>query len=331
MLRKKGKVHKQEKRRGINLITLLLLLLFITTFNYSNSQTENKSYIDKIEEKIFHQSYSSEPKDERLSRIENFLFGRSFPAESTESRVNKISSAVNPEEEKEDRIILEADPIDKLIPEKIKTIDTTPSISNEGVIGLIDQIETKMFSMTFNDYPFQARISALEDRILSREEVIVNRSKALLDRVIILLERTGLEVPKYENLDYLGNTQPQVQAPTYHQDTRSPQVQPQAPNYQHTPPQPQHQETSVTYSIDPNTGFLINQLTGDIVRDLDGNKIMVMPAPPIPQYTYPSNNVLPQQFGGQQNQYGIPGQNGNQIPYELFFNPNNFELNNPKY
>lgn len=304
MLRKKGKVHRQKRKKGFKflkpLIFLVFLLsLFIYTYNFSVvaqetelkevTKTDNKELSD-LEEKIFHQNFNTEQADSRLSRLENFLFGKAFEKEVYETRINKITAALKtPEKEKP--------AIEEIKPESIETPSTPQAITNkEGIIGAINQIEMKMFNMTYNDYPFPARISSLEDRLLSKSEISINRSKPLLERVTILVSKAGI----LQDSTTMTQTPTSIQKPTANNGPKS-------------------------YSIDPKTGLLINEQTGETVKDSDGNPISVMLPQPLPQQNYggylPQQNPLLQNspYGNQfqQNPGGIPS------PYDFLFNQQN--------
>ena len=245
-------------------------------------ELDNKE-LNSLEEKVFHQTYSTESKEERISRLESFLFGKQNLKENIENRLKKITTA------------LKAPDIEQPII-KSETLDTIPPPqeppNKEGIIGAINQIETKMFNMTYNDYPFQARINALEDRLLSKQEIAKDRMKPLLERVTILVKKAGI------NQDLTTSHEPQA--------ISSPR----------------------SYSINPNTGFLINDQTGEIVKDNNGQPISVMIPQPIPQQILPQQNYgyRPQQNPLQNNSYGnqfLPNQGGIPSPYDFLFNQQN--------
>ena len=197
MLRKKEKEHKQEKNEEINffsfnltIIFLSLLILslansisFYTLANIEETQTTQKTDLDNIEEKVFHQSFNKESQEERAGRLEKFLFGITHANLSLEERLNKITNAIQTNIKKETPQVLYDESF------------------NTGVIGTISQIEIKIFNRIFNDLPFQTRVSSLEDRLLSRQEIIRARKKPLLERVSILVSKAEINT----------NPQPQIQ------------------------------------------------------------------------------------------------------------------------
>lgn len=325
MLRRKEKAQTQRKRKGSNNLSLsifLIAFLSISILNIYSDQTvkaqepslkqeqvlSNKK-LDDIEERVFHQNYKKESEEVRLSRLEKFLFGSENLREPVERRIEKVSTALNIPKEEEPEI--QSEPISEIKPE---TVHNTPppkeQTEKEGIIGAINQIETKMFSMTFNDYPFQARINALEERLLSRKEVLENRSKPLLERVTILVNKTGLPVQKDDKINL-------------------PIIENQNTNTQAAKPQ---NNAPKSYSINPNTGLLIDE-RGEAVKDSEGNPISVMIPQPFIQQQIPQQNygfMPPQQNFGYQapqqnplnpnNPYGQQNQFPGQIPYDLFFN-----------
>ena len=269
----------QRKRKGFSFF--LILIFFSTQVTYAQ-EFDNKE-LTNLEEKVFHQSYSTESKEERISRLENFLFGKPALKESIENRLKKITTALKAPEIEQP--IIKSETLDKIPPSQ--------PTNNEGIIGAISQIEMKMFNMTFNEYPFIARINALEDRLLSKQEITKDRMKPLLERVTILVSKAGLQVPQ-NNIPV--NNAPKAEAPR-------------------------------TYSIDQNTGLLINDQTGEPVKDSNGQPISVMLPRPIPQilpqqnygYQPPQNPLQNNPYGNQflKNQGGIPS------PYDFLFNQQN--------
>ena len=279
MLRKKEKAHKLRKRKGFNFLQdlFLLIVLFLIVFLFEvvplfaqEKQTQEQA-LDNIEEKIFHQKFNSELKEERVTRLEDFVFGRKFSNENIESRMRKLTNAL--------QVQIKPHDVKPLLPE------------NDGVIGAISQIEIKMFNKTFNDFPFQARISALEDRLLSKAEIIQSRKKPLLERVTILVDKSGL-------LKNTVSEQPSIQN-------------------KHAVPSNRYPKN---YAVDPNKGLLIDEQTGEVAKDVDGNPISVML--PQPNYNYqPSQNPYPnpQPYGNQLPQNPLGGQS----PYDFLFNQGN--------
>ena len=313
MLRKKEKVQTQRKRKGfkslkfifffvfcLNLLSTGIFYTYKTTANAQDSVTKE---LDSLEEKVFHQSYKSESKEDRVFRLENFLFGGSSSKYPIEDRLKRITTALKTPET-EQAVIKPNLQQEEL---KSESLDKTPLVqeptNKEGIIGAINQIEMKLFNMTFNDYPFPARINALEDRLLQKKEIAASRTKPLLERVTILVSKAGLPVQKDNMFNLPVN------------ETTNKNAIPQ-------------NNTRKSYSIDPNTGLLRNDQTGETVKDPDGNPISVM----VPQ----AQQILPQQNYGyqptqqnplyqnnpygnqfQQNQGGIPS------PYDFLFNQQN--------
>ncbi len=366
MLRKKEKEHKQEKSKDNIQKLYIIAILFILTiqifnlFYYSykcfaaetNTQAQaspskevskiiEQSELDSIEEKVFHEKYLSDPKETRVSRLEEFVFGKKQSAETVEERIKKINNAINPKEQKEEQKVETKE-------QNIKESLTTTSDENKqeykviydesfnvGVVGAINQIENKVFSMSFNNLPFPTRVAKLEETLLSTSEILKNRKKPLMERVNKLVQKAGL-MPDYQV--------PPIQLPK----------QSQTP-YNYAPPQ-NYQNQPQSYSIDPNTGYLINDQTKEIVKDNFGNPISVtvpkqnlnqqgtlpnyynnqnLIPPQYPQQGYPGNtpynnqNFIPPQYP----QQGYPNNNPNlpihpglpqtQIPFDLLFDQEN--------
>jgi len=293
----------QRKRKGFSFLKLFFFFIFFLSIylsscfytnnanaqesNLKQNQDQSNKELDSLEERVFHQSYSTESKEARVSRLESFLFGKQDPKESIENRLKKITTALKvPEVEQPDvKAGLKPASTEEIKAEGLGIPPPQESVDKEGIIGAINQIEIKMFNMTFNDYPFVARINALEDRLLQKNELAKNRVKPLLERVTILVDKAGIPVQK---------------------DNKA--------------------RTPRSYSIDPKTGLLINDQTGEIVKDSNGQPIAVMLPQPLPQQNYgyrPSqqqnplyqNNPYGNQF--QQNPGGIPS------PYDFLFNQQN--------
>ena len=293
----------QGKRKDSSLLKILLFLIFfsiiylLSFYTYSPSvSAQDSKELDSLEERVFHQSYNSESKEERISRLENFLFGKQNSKDSIESRIIKITTALKVQETKQPSY-----PIIK--PELFKEVkEETKLENNEGIIGAINQIEIKMFNMTFNEYPFTARINALEDRLLQKNEITQNKMKPLLERVTILVKKAGiLEQPAINNP--VEGESHQVQ-------------QPSAINNQLN-------NAPKSYSIDPSTGLLINDQTGETVKDSDGNPISVMIPQPKQNYGYqlPQNPLYQNLYGNPLQQNQFPGQvPPGQLPYDFLFN-----------
>ena len=62
-------------------------------YNYYSAKTYD-STINKIEQKIWKQSFENEIMDKRLSRIENKLFGKDFPEDNESTIIERIKSVV---------------------------------------------------------------------------------------------------------------------------------------------------------------------------------------------------------------------------------------------
>ena len=323
MLRKKEKVQMQGKRKGFSLVKLLFSLILFSNINLSSyfythiasaqeinvkqgQDPENKE-LTVLEEKVFHQNYITESKEARISRLESFLFGKQSQKESSENRIKKITSALKTPEPEEPTVREDLKPIPEIKSESLNKLSPPQEpIDKEGVIGAINQIEIKMFNMTFNDYPFQARINALEDRILSKREITNNRLKPLLERVTILVDKADIPVQKDTKLNLPA----------------AENINPQNSTFR-TPPSASNPKS---YSIDLNSGFLIDDKTGQIVKDSDGNPISIML--PQPQQLQPNQNYgyMPPQNPLQNNPYGNniqqnPG--GIPSPYDFLFNQQN--------
>ena len=293
MLKEKEKVHKQEKRKGFKSTAFVFFLLFASfAFSYLSVSAGDKEStasldLENIEEKVFHEKFTTLPKEERLTKLENFLFGISSPKESDELRLNKITSSISSEKKEEPKKPQEA--------QLQKAENETPEIiydesANTGIIGTISQIERRVFNKIYNELPFQKRVEQLEDRILSKSESLKNKKKTMLERVTILVQRI--------NTNTQNNPQPPVIYPYIKQIPNN--FQPYGQGLGQGPK---------TYTIDPNTGALINEQTGELVRDNAGNPITVrvpsslsMSMPPEANYFPPNQNYG---FGHGQG-YGLP-------------------------
>lgn len=293
MLRKNEKEHKPEKNEGFNfLFFLIILILIILCLKFpdrifcrvfaQNSQLNQNSDISSIEEKVFHQQYESEPIEERLSRLENLIFGAKQLPGNTELRINKIISSFKTKDPSSKPLpVIQNEPIKLEKEEPTVVVDPT---SNVGVIGLVNQLETKVFNMTFNELPFPARIENLENKLLSKSDIDKTRKKPLIERISTLVSKMGV------------NTS---------------------------------QQTAMfqSYAFDPHTGFLINEQTGEILKDNYGNQVVVMLPPALFQQQLPSPNSYGQP---QNNFYQLPGQNPYlQNPYRQQTNPLQQQLGLP--
>ena len=273
MSRKKEKVLRHEKNEDFKkqlgrllLIVFLLLNLYILNTekvyaSFSQESTDQSGDISEIEEKIFHEKYEKELLESRLTRLEEFIFKTTSKNESYEQRIKKIKDAFTSKENADklpEQIKNQA--LDKTSienTEKEEPIVIYDESSNTGVIGRVRQIENKVFNMTFDNLPFQSRVSNLEDSILQTNEAEKLRKKSLMERVTYLLEKTGLQTHEQNNIKKDSQSPPQIK----------------------------------TYSIDPSTGFLINEANGETVKDNYGNQIKVnVPKLQAPIFTPPSAN-----------------------------------------
>ncbi|MBI2995485.1 MAG: hypothetical protein HYY52_02100 [Candidatus Melainabacteria bacterium] len=285
MLRKKEKEYKQEERKDFKFfvsVIFILLAFFFYKLEASVYATENEysniNKLDKIEEKIYHETFKGETSEQRISRIEEFIFGKKYANENIETRINKITFAIEPEKKSEVKEVNEI---------KAQQTIIYDELFNTGVVGAISQLEKKVFNHVFNNLPFQARVSRLEEKMLSQGEILRAKQKPLIERISILVKKSGGLIPQAQTLSQV-------------------------------PPR--------NYTIDPKTGYLINQETSEIVKDSYGNPILVMIPEPLLLNTQPNYGGLPQapyQFPNQPygNQYG---QNG-QIPYDLLFNQGGYD------
>lgn len=334
MLRKKEKAHKQKRKEdkstSFRLFFLFFTVLIFSCFcNLNNVSAEEVSppsadvfstSLDEIEEKVFHIKYSSDKKEDRLSRLEDFIFGTKNESKTPEERLKKISSSI---ETKPQPIVkkeaITPPPIEQ---PQIPQVKEEPKVvyddnSKNGVFGTITDLEKKIFNKTFEDMPFQKRVEQLEAKMLSRGELNKVKDQPLLERVTNLVQK-GNPKPIQESF--------QVIKPKNTLSQTNRQLNGQR-----------------NYRIDPNTGQIINELTGDIVTDSDGNPITVRVPTQIPQQQ--QQQYFPDQddgypvpgFGGQQQfpgygaQQQFPQQNGfpNQLQqqYGGQYNPLN-QLNN---
>ncbi|MBI3591646.1 MAG: hypothetical protein HY094_09765 [Candidatus Melainabacteria bacterium] len=332
MLRKKEKEHKPEERKGFSplqkefffpILIILNIYLVEISFQFQNSvfaeETQNTQAVeqknigsteikakdslqnlDTLEEKVLHQKFSNDSKEERIGRLEEFIFGTRTPNLSIESRINKLSAAIEPQkkEEKIKNEPVKIEPKQTEINNPIEDPKVIYDAPDSGVIGAISQIEMKVFNMTFNDIPFNKRVENVEDKILSKSEVYKARKKSLIERISILVKKSQLPV----NQEKIPPTNPSNNQPQ-------------------------------SYTIDPRTGYLINELTGEVVKDGSGNPVTVkiprqlaIPQQPLPQpnYRYQQNpSSIP--YGNNPLQPGglpAPGQ----LPYDFLFNQGNFNL-----
>lgn len=350
MLKRNEKEYKPDEKRGFSLLLFFLSIILIisTVFSGNNTHaqestsqvenlakdieiTKNKSSspeLDELEDKILYQKYIKDSIEERLSRLEELIFGRAFSNQTTENRLSKLLTAIpreksieKTEEIKPEKLIEKTEilPDEK---ENTKKVIYDEGF-NQGILGAISQVETKVFNMTYNEVPFEKRVEKLEETILSKGELNQVRKTSLIERVSILLKRAGIQ-PSNQSISLPTRLVPN---PSINQNNNFPR--------QNSYNAPQ------AYSVDPNTGFLINQATGEIAKDAYGNPIQIrVPQQPFPQQQLPQF-IPPQQnygyqFPRQQNQFpntvpfGNPLQQGifpgGQFPYDQLFNPNNLDI-----
>lgn len=281
MLRKKEKELKLERKEDKKIIVLILFLLVLLSFSITNI-SYSQEVLTSIEEKVFHHKYTNETNEQRMSRLEEFIFGKKYQNETTEVRLNRISNALQPQKGEKKHLENTITPQESQIT-KTDTIEKEPKVIydesfNTGILGAISQIEFKIFNKTFNNVPFGARVSALENQLLTKFEIPQARKKPLLERVTILLNRAGLI-------------------------TNRPI---QAPNINNPIPATKEELQPKSYTLDARTNFLINEETGEIIKDNFGRPIRVK-LPPELQGQNQINQFNPslQQNPSQQ---GIPTQ-----------------------
>lgn len=312
MLRKREKEHKPEKGREDKVCLFLTLIFFLINFSTALA-IDSISTLDELEEKIFHHKFKNEEVNQRINRLEEFTFGETHAGLNTEKRIENITSALKPEQ------ITDQNQEDKTrLPEALKPPTTTEAKStpkviydeafNVGIVGTVSQMEVRVFGQPFNNLPFEKRIKNLEEKVLSIPEINKNKKKPLIERITYLVQRINL----------------------------IPQAQNQIPPYQGYTPQ--------SYTIDPDTGYLINEETKEIIKDISGNPVYVKIPPQlfkqnieedITRELIPPEYQLPNQFpyGTQEGiykqnfpPYGKYQQPTNKIPPELFFNPNSLDI-----
>ena len=315
MSKRKEKKLKQEKNADskvqflLALLTrvsffILVFLLIFFTINNSPSYAQTETYesdLVSLEEKIFHQRFTSEDFKNRLSRLEKFIFGKDNSNISTEQRLNKIKTAIDSSpNKKSSNTFVNINPQDSEVKDTGQKIENKEQkaedknnketmvyddSANSGVFGAISKIEEKVFNKAFNDLLFEKRVDALEKILFTKNEQKKIKEKPILERVAILLKRAGFKP---------SNNQKQIQLP---------QAQ-------------YNQNHSNSYNVDQNTGFLINDQTGEILKDNFGNPIMVK-LQMIIQNQPDLQNYDP--YNGQR----LPYQ-GNDLLQNLFLNPGSF-------
>ncbi len=330
MLKRKEKAHKLEEKKGFSfyLFRLFFLILSINLLNPGNSSFAEESYnfqktntletnqpeiketepsnkLDLLEEKVFNQKYPGESKEQRVERLEGLIFGTKQKNPNIENRIDKLYEALQPSNKEETKTTLIQLENQKLAAEakqaEIRQEKEEPKILydetfNTGVLGTINQIETRLFNKTFSDIPFHLRVEKLEEKLLSKREIIKTRTKSLLERVSYLVKESEVKPAN-------------IQQPQRHQ----------------------------TYTIDPQTGYLINEQTREIIKDNYGNPIIVKipQLPPEQTYIQPQYPLPPGQYG--QNPYlpyGNPLQQGTapgQLPLDYLFDRQNFPPQDQEY
>lgn len=316
MLREKEKAHKQERKEDKNTSFRLffIVLAIFCSCNLSNVSAEEvkpssvdvfSQSLDDIEEKIFHINYSGDKKEDRLSRLEEFIFGAKYENKTPEDRLKKITSSIQqkPQPKVEKTVVAPA-------PIEVPPIKEEPKIvydenTANGAFGTITQIEKNVFNRSFEDLPFKQRIEQLEAKMLSRGELNKAKDKPLLERVTALIQKNNPKPLPVETQVLKPKTNPTRSLPSNGQRN---------------------------YRIDPNTGQIVNELTGEVVTDSDGNPITVKMPTQIPQQPiYQDEDYVLPGFGAQQqyfpNQQGFPNQLQQYPGYGNQVNPLN-QLNN---
>ena len=300
MLKRKEKELKLGRNEGSNVFPytiffVILVILYFCFLGYpiqdtfsgfaQENQTANTLDLDDLEEKIFHQKFNTEPKEQRLSRLEEFLFGIASKNESNEARINKITNAFKVEEgnKKQEAIKGEAvkpsaTPLKKEEESKIVYDESF----NVGIVGAIGKIEMKLFNKIFNDLPFDQRVAILEENLLTKSEITKMRDKPLMERVTLLVKKTDVTVNNNEGAENKKD-----------------------------------KSTIKTYIVDPKTSFLIDPNTNEIAKDTFGNRIhVIIPQQPTLQ---PFGNYQPGVNPYLQNQHNqLPLLPGQLPPLDLF-------------
>jgi hypothetical protein len=326
VLRKKEKVHKPKRRKDKYFLVFLLALSISNALAQSPSPN-GEGDLSSIEDKIFHQQYANEKKEDRVSRIEEFLFGVKSNKPYDE-RLNKIvkslkvneiprpddSPAFGEARSQSERHLLSP----PTRPEVRQGQPVVPAKSSAGVLGTISDIEKKVLGKTYNDLSFQSRVEQLEEKMLSGDESANAINKPLLERVTVLVKRAGVNNQPIEDYKTIR--------PNINSNSR-----------------PSNMATQ-SYRIDPNTGQIINELSGEVVKDISGNPIQVKIPTQLPSNLLPFQNdnypFLQQQQNRNQNAFPNQLQNNNsyglggagQSPLDLLYNQNNLDTGeDPNY
>jgi len=328
-------VHK-PKRRKDNYFLVFLLALSISNALAQSPSPNGEGDLSSIEGKIFHQQYANEKNEDRVSRIEEFLFGVKSN-KPYEERLNKIVKSLKTNETpRPDDSHLLAPPTRPVVS---PSRPIAPS-SSQGVLGTVSSIEQKVLGKTYNDLSFQARIDQLEEKMLSRDEYEDSINKPLLERVTILVKRANVQTEgTSQNVVPSGEIRPRRGS----QLGSGPAVDLPKAGRGGLPTidLPKAGGGGQSYRIDPNTGQIINELSGEVVKDASGNPIHVRIPTQLPSNLLPfQNNNYPflQQQQQNRNQNAFPNQLPNQYgglggqnPLDLLYNQNNLDPGDPNY
>ncbi len=282
VLKRKEKVLKLKRKKDSIFLIVFILILFTTNAFSQTPSPKEEGVLSSMEDKIFHIKYENEKNEDRLSRIEEFLFGVKYENKTYEERLEKIKVSLK---------ATNTQPVQEIPPsnniKETKTIDSSnediPKLPPNGIFETVTSIEKKIFGKTFESLPFQSRIIQLEQKILPESEATRYRSKTLMERVTHLISRTESS---------------QVIKPRTYQNN-------------------QLNKLKATYRIDPNTGHIVNEITGEIVKDSNNTPIQVKIPTQIPNFL--QRNQFPGQFPNQ-----LPNQHQNN-PLDFLYNPNNFD------
>lgn len=257
MLRKNVKVHKQKRKKDFSLYRLIaccliLTILFCFKVNAQEITLSNEyiKSIEQLEEKIFYQKFDNNTIEDRLSRIEKLIFGKISKENDPVVRINNLTEALNkPEETLEP---LKPKPLPKITPETIPKEENT----KEPKVIYGDSFNTGILGK-IKDLEIKLYGTSFEDKPFQK------RIEDLEDKLLSATE-------KYKN-----RSKPLLERVSYLLDKFSQNKQNETLDRQ-----------SQDYTIDPNTGLLINENTGEIVKDRYGNPIMIK---------HPEANLFPNQ------------------------------------
>lgn len=298
MSKEKEKWLKQERKGDLNLFWFFILLIFVVSlrsgaFAQDLITPDKLSKLEEIEEKLFHEKYKNDSAESRISRIESFIFGTSKKDFDINSRLNYILSSLEKKVKLKPKIYTSEHKVIK--PEPI-VIEKETSDTDSSILGQVKKMEEEVFGDSFEEKSFNIRVEELEARLLSDFERIQSKQKALLDRVSYL-------VKKFNNTkNRISNIQQRLQNPI------------------------QHREIEQTYTLDPLTGLVINESTGEVAKDEFGNPIKVR----LPSQIYPNNPAFPTQpnplFPNAPYGTGQPSLQPQQLPPEFFLQQNGFDF-----